>query len=114
MTRPRATRASVRYGQQSRPVVADGGVELAVKAVAGAARTAAEGAAALHHELRDHAVEDEPIVESEPREVREVRDVQGRDVGHQADDEIALVRAHAGVPGLPRGKIEHRWRQQPD
>src|SRR5262245_59988998 len=57
--------AGVRRAQEARPVVLHAGGELAVEAITGSAHAAAERAAALRHELRDHAMEPEPIIEAE-------------------------------------------------
>src|SRR5437660_4490294 len=49
-------------------------VELVLEGVPGAAGARALRAAALDHEVRDHAVEDEPVVEPVGRELAEVLD----------------------------------------
>ncbi len=68
-------------------------VELVLELVAGAAGADALRAAALDHEVGDHAVEDEPVVEALAGELREVRDRLRGILGEELD----LDRALAGV-----------------
>ena len=54
--------ASVGHGEDPGAHVLEGRVDLISEAVTGAARTGAERATALDHEVSDHAVKCEPVV----------------------------------------------------
>src|SRR5690606_40336972 len=62
------------------------------------------GAAALDHEIRDHPVEAEAVIEPAPGQVDEVGHGQGGFVGVQLDLDRATVGIENGVQGhgLPR------------
>ena len=79
-------------------------VELVLELVAGAAGAVPARAAALDHEVGDHAVEDEPVVEAVAGELREVRDGLRRVVGEELD----LDRALAGGHGCGHGRDASR------
>src|SRR5690606_6138743 len=64
------------------------------------AAAGALGAAALDHEIRDHAVEVQAVVEAAPGQVDEVGDGQWRPVGEQLDPDGAAV-------GIKNGEKAH-------
>jgi hypothetical protein len=66
-------------------------VELVLELVARAAGADTLRTAALDHEVGDHAMEDEPVVEPVARELREVRDRLRGLVGKELDLDRALT-----------------------
>src|SRR5205085_1411231 len=84
-------------------------VDLVLERVAGAAGTGAAGTAGLDHEVRNHAVEDQAVVEPVRRELGEVLDRPGGvvlkklelDVSEPGRDACAGV-CHGWQPTRPR------------
>src|SRR5439155_24137963 len=87
--------AGVRRREHARAVVRDRSIVLAVDAVSGASRAGAERAPTLRHEGRDHPMEDEAVVEAEPGEDREARDMERGGLRQQANAEHPDARVHA-------------------
>src|SRR5262245_11911044 len=93
-------------------------VELVLELVAGTARPGARRVAALDHEVRDHAVEDDAVVEAVARELREVLDGLGRIVVEELERDVAVVgverrRGHGRtVPDAAAGTPQHGKRCQ--
>src|SRR5437764_10532886 len=72
-------------------------VDLVLEWVAGPARPRAGRVAALDHEVRDHAVEDDAVVEAVAREALEVLDGLRRVLGEELDLDRAVVRMENGA-----------------
>ena len=72
-------------------------VELVLELVAGASRAGPERAPALDHEVRDHAVEREPVVEAVGRELREILDRLRSLAGVELELDRALARVQDGA-----------------
>ena len=66
----------------------------------GAAHAGAGRVAALGHEAVDHAVEDDIVVKALLRQLPDPRDVAGREIGAQPDDDVA-----AAVEGEDEGVL---------
>src|SRR5262245_38013389 len=94
-------RPRVGHGERT-PLVPDPRLDLAVGLVARPAGAGALGAAALDHEVRDHAMELQVVVEPLRRELLEVGDGRGRLLVEELDDDVA-----AG--GRQRGGFAHDY-----
>ena len=83
---------------------------LVLETVARAATAGALGATALDHEIRDHAVEGQTVVEAAPGEVDEIGDRQRGLVGEQFDPD----RAAGGIEdGEKAHGFSSRWPERP-
>src|SRR3546814_3316501 len=105
---PRSTRTDTLFPYttlfRSPALVLDAVVGLVLELVARAAGAGALRAASLDHEIRDHPVEAQAVVEAAPGQVDEADHGQGGLVGVQLDLDRATVGIDDGVQGhgMPR------------
>ena len=88
-------RACICHGEDAGLVVATVGLALTLELVAWATRSSAVRAAALDHEVGDHAVKGQAVVKPAGGEVKKRGNGDGRVIGESGDVDIAL----AGVDG---------------
>ena len=93
--RPVGVRTGVRHRERTADDLVV--VELVLERVARAAATGAGRVTGLDHEVRDHAVEDDAVVEPVARELDEVVDRLGRVVVEELELDRAMVGVHRCV-----------------
>src|SRR6185312_16430205 len=65
------------------------GIELGLELAAGAAGAVAARIAGLRHEAVDDAVKDDAVIETLARQLLDARDMVGREIGSELDDDAA-------------------------
>src|SRR5690606_14972035 len=98
-------RAGIGHGQHA-ALVGHAVVGLVLEAVPRATAAGTLRAAALDHEIRDHAVEVQAVVEAAAGQVDEVGDRQRRLVGQQFDPDRAAGGGKSGGQGHQGGSTE--------